>query len=74
MKVVIAEITREVFEQYSHKPFPKRGSNLDEYMDDILDMLPPVDEPALTKDRIVNVRKIYYHPNSEGVIQVAYKI
>ena len=74
MKVIIAGITREVFEWHCHKPFPRRGTNLDEYMDDILDMLSLVDGPALTKDRIVNVRRIYYHPNSEGVIQVAYKI
>jgi hypothetical protein len=72
MKVVIAEITREVFEWYSHKPFPRRGSNLDEYMDDILDMLSPLDGPPLTKDRIVNIRRVY--PNKEGVIQVAIKI
>ena len=73
MKVVVCEITREVFEWHSHKPFPRRGTDLDEYMDDILDILSPLDGPPLTKDRIANIRRIYPRHN-EGTIQVAIKI
>ena len=73
VRIVVYEITREVFEWYFHKPVPKRGVNLDEYMDDILDILSPPDGPPLTKDRIVNIRQVYPIHN-EGTIQVAIKI